>query len=58
MNEGQRCEKCGEFKLSVYRRAEHGQVVCDGCHRDILRGDSPTGLVRTLQAPEYLRKAE
>ena len=47
-----RCEKCREYKRDVFRRAEHGKVVCGQCHYEIMRSDSPTWLVRV---PAHLR---
>ena len=40
------CEKCGQRKRDVFRRAEHGKMVCNKCHWEIMRSGSPTGLVR------------
>ena len=45
----EKCEKCGERKRDVYRRAEHGKCVCSRCHWEIMRGNSPTGLVPVLR---------
>lgn len=41
----QKCEGCGEYKRDAFRRAEHGKVLCGECHYELLRNDSPTGLV-------------
>lgn len=30
------CERCGQRKRGVYRRAEHGRHVCADCHEAIL----------------------
>ncbi len=40
------CEKCEKRKRDVFRRAEHGRVVCNKCHQEIMRKDSPTGIFR------------
>jgi transcription initiation factor TFIIIB Brf1 subunit/transcription initiation factor TFIIB len=45
----EKCEKCGQYKRDVFRRAEHGKIVCSKCHREILRSRSPSRLVRRPQ---------
>ena len=42
----EKCEECGKRKRDVFRRAEHGKVVCNKCHQKIMRKDSPTGIFR------------
>jgi transcription initiation factor TFIIIB Brf1 subunit/transcription initiation factor TFIIB len=49
----EKCEKCGKRKRDVFRRAEHGKMVCSKCHQEILRSGSPTGLVRR---PQYFHQ--
>lgn len=39
------CERCNQRKRGVYRRAEHGRLVCGGCHEAILLELRPSRLV-------------
>jgi len=41
----EKCEVCNEYKRDAFRRAEHGRVVCNECHHELMRRDTPTGLV-------------
>ena len=42
----EKCERCEKEKRDVFRRAEHGKVVCTECHQEIMRSGSQSGLVR------------
>jgi ribosomal protein L37AE/L43A len=51
----EKCERCEKIKRDVFRRAEHGLVVCTQCHQEIMRSGSQSGLVRI---PRDLYKGE
>jgi late competence protein required for DNA uptake (superfamily II DNA/RNA helicase) len=45
----EKCEKCGKRKRDVFRRAEHGKMMCSKCHQEVMRSGSPSRLVRRPQ---------
>ena len=46
---GEKCEECDQYGKDVFRRAEHGKTLCNGCNQDQLRDITPTNLI-----PRYL----
>ena len=48
--QGEKCEECDLHGRDVFRRAEHGKVVCSGCHHDIMRTNTPSKFFRRLTA--------
>jgi hypothetical protein len=42
------CVECHRFKEDVYRRPDHGGIVCSSCNHDIMRRNDPTNLVPVL----------
>lgn len=50
-----KCERCGEYKKDVFRRADHGGTVCSDCDVAIVSAARPSKYVRRLPLPEWLR---